>query len=273
MYAILLHGHQKLDRVARRHLTTLLGSDDHRFPNSKHILHFEGKRGPDAPRLKKRAGESPWHFIDPHREEDRELIGLIEQHYASLVSALREQHHSRAAFESAWLAHALVDGLTPAHHYPFGEAIEELRGEPHTTRKGLIGRAYVKGETPLQSVLRTFKLIGPHGVMTNHTTFEGGVYVILQPLKIKRGLPRDIDIKRFQELGIGEYFLQQAKEVAGFSFYARFLRRGWTPDLMRDVRLHLGPRLARLITLAWYGAYLDAQQPVPELKPKKGKKT
>jgi hypothetical protein len=107
--------------------------------------------------------------------------------------------------------------------------------------------------------------------MTNHTTFEGGVYVILHPLKIKRGLPREIDIQRFQELGIGEYFLQQAKEVAGFQLYARFLRRGWTPDLMRDVRLHLGPRLVRLITLAWYGAFAEAKQPLAE--PKKVKKS
>jgi len=268
MYAIFLHGHQKLDRVARRHLKTLLGDNNDKFPDTQHILHFEGSRGPDAPRLKQREGEQPWHFIDPHQEDDRALVAMVEQHYLALVAALREQHHARAAFEAAWLAHAMVDGLTPAHHYPFGAAIEELRGEPHTTRKGLIGRAYIRGETPVQSVMRTFKLIGPHGVMTNHTTFEGGVYVILQPLSIKRGLPRDIDMKRFEELGIGEYFLQQAKEVAGFSFYARFLRRGWTPDLMRDVRLHLGPRLVRLIALAWYGAYQESQK-----KPVKGKKS
>jgi len=272
MYAILLHGHQKIDRVARRHLGTLLADHDAQFPSSRAITYFEGKRGPDAPRLKKKAGEQPWHFIDPRNEDDRELVTMISGHYERLIEALREQNESRAAFEASWLAHALVDGLTPAHHYPFGEMIEELRGEPHTTRKGLVGRAYVKGDNVTQSILKTFKLIGPHGVMTNHATFEGGVYMILQPQRIKRGMPRDIDIKRFHEMGMGEYFLQQAKEVAGFSFYARFLRRGWTPDLMRDVRLHLGPRLVRLVTLAWYGAWEESQKP-PKKSAKKAKKS
>lgn len=266
MYAILLHGHQKIDAVARRHLAALL-DDDSAFPSARSIKYFEGKRGPDAPRLKRKAGEQPWHFIDPHDDDDRDLIKMIEGHYAALVQALRDHNESRAAFEASWLAHALVDGLTPAHHYPFGEAIEELRGEPHTTRKGLIGRAYVRGDNFTQSILKTFKLIGPHGVMTNHATFEGGVYMILQPQRINRGMPRDIDIKRFEELGLAEYFLQQAKEVAAFSFYARFLRRGWTPDLMRDVRLHLGPRLVRLVAVVWHGAYLESQK-----KPKRGKK-
>ena len=36
---------------------------------------------------------------------------------------------TRAAFEAAWLAHALTDGLTPAHHYPYQEAVSELMSD------------------------------------------------------------------------------------------------------------------------------------------------
>ena len=32
-----------------------------------------------------------------------------------------------AAFEAAWLAHAVTDGFTPAHHEPLEEQLEGLR--------------------------------------------------------------------------------------------------------------------------------------------------
>ncbi len=127
MYAVFLHAHQKIDRIAYRHLKKLLGEGAF-FPPLKSIYHFEGKNGPDATKLKNKENvDQPWHFINPLDVEDTDLHHYIADHYSALVKALKEKDEVRSAFEASWLAHALVDGLTPAHHYPYEEALEELR--------------------------------------------------------------------------------------------------------------------------------------------------
>src|SRR5581483_12067238 len=103
--------------------------------------------GPDAIKRKSPAQDEPWHYFEPFNSNDTQLLQLIDGHHTSLVRALREKNRTRAAFEAAWLAHALVDGLTPAHHYPYEEALEELRGEDRSSRTTLTSRALVKGET------------------------------------------------------------------------------------------------------------------------------
>jgi len=109
--------HQKIDRASRRLLKKLIGKDA-AFPSISQILHFEGINGPDGIKRKSPSKDEPWHYIDPTKDDDRALIGLINDHMANLVVALRTKNDERAAFEAAWLAHAIVDGLTPAHHYP-----------------------------------------------------------------------------------------------------------------------------------------------------------
>lgn len=49
---------------------------------------------------------------------------MIEDHHRNLCR--RSDNRQRAAFEAAWIAHAITDGLTPAHHYPLSDKIEEL---------------------------------------------------------------------------------------------------------------------------------------------------
>lgn len=259
MYAIFFHGHQKIDRVARKHLAVLLGEQDTRYPSMRKILHFEGKRGPDAARLKKSGDhEQPWHFVNPFDPYDRGLAGLIQDHYSELVQALKNDNVERSAFESAWLAHALVDGLTPAHHYPYEETLEDLRGDDRHSRKGIVGRAYVKGDTPYQSVSRSLKLVGPGGLLTNHALFEAGVFTIMMPLRLKQAMPDDDQIALMQELGIVKYFRRAAKEVAAFNLYERYVQKGWTPQLTRDVRRELVVRMVSVVTLAWYTAAVQA---------------
>ena len=46
--------HQKIDRVAHRHLQAFLPTG-HNFPTTRQILHFEGKNGPDG--IKKKSPE------------------------------------------------------------------------------------------------------------------------------------------------------------------------------------------------------------------------
>jgi hypothetical protein len=137
MYSVFFHAHQKLDRVAYRHLGALIDQDVF-FPTLKRILYFEGQRGPDSTNLKNNMNvEQPWHFINPFDDADTGIFKLIDGHYDNLVAALKSSDKMKAAYEASWLAHALVDGLTPAHHYPYEHEMERLRGgESRHNRKG-----------------------------------------------------------------------------------------------------------------------------------------
>ena len=125
--------HQKIDRSARKVLSGLL-IDNSLFPSKKLILHFEGKNGPDSAKAKLDGEHAPWHFYDPFDPDDGLLIEQIESHFEKLVKSLKGENKERSAFEASWLAHAIVDGLTPAHHFPFEAELEKLRGEGKETR-------------------------------------------------------------------------------------------------------------------------------------------
>lgn len=256
MYAIFFHAHQKLDRVARRHLDHLLVDDC--FPAAKQILKFEAGHGPDGVKLKRRQGDQPWHFINPEDNRDTALHSLINFHFDGLKKALKQEDEIRAAFEAAWLAHALVDGLTPAHHYPYEEELERLRGEDRDTRRGIIGRAYVKSDSIVESIQRSMRLVGPKGLLTNHAMFEAGAYTIIAPLKLNKAKPSAAEIERVLNDGVVAVFNELVKEVAGLKLYERFISRGWTQALCSDVRKELAPRMVKMVTLSWYAAAYEA---------------
>lgn len=271
MYAIVFHAHQKLDRVARRHLKRYIPQDGF-FPTRTQIIHFEAGRGPDNAKLKRQInGEQPWHFIDPFNPDDTELHEHIGVHYDGLVEALKDKDGVQSAFHAAWLAHALVDGLTPAHHYPYEEELERLRGgEARHTRKGLTGRLYVKSPSLRESVLMSTKLVGPKGLLTNHAMFEAGAYALIAPLSLNSGRPSRIDLEHAKDVGVTEVFKELVGEVAGLHLYDRFIAGGWTPRLARQVRKELAPRMVRMITLAWYCAFWEAEAAAkPDDTPKK----
>lgn len=258
MYAVFLHAHQKIDRIAHRHLLGIL-NDDVFFPSYDDIIHFEGQNGPDATKLKnKQDVEQPWHFINPFDESDTGLHELINTHYQTLVTALQSHDAVRSSFEAAWLAHALVDGLTPAHHYPYEEELEALRGSSRHSRKGLLGRAYVKGENHRDSVARSLQLLGPKGLLTTHALFEGGAYTIMAPLRLSNARPDMPALRDVRQHGLIETFQRLAREIASHDLYARFYATGWTPKLSRDIRRELAPRMVQMVTLAWYSALCDA---------------
>jgi len=76
--------HQKIDRVARKHLQPLL-ADKANFPSYKQIVHFEGKNGPDGIKRKSPAIDEPWHFINPKDPNDTALINTVEEHYQNIM--------------------------------------------------------------------------------------------------------------------------------------------------------------------------------------------
>lgn len=254
----LLGAHQKIDRLARSGLKRLL-KDNTVFPDAREILHFEGRNGPDAIKVKSPAKDEPWHYYSPFDTTDTRLIELIEIHYDQLVKALKQKDEVRAAFEAAWLAHAVVDGLTPAHHYPYEEALTELRGgegvESRTTYKE---KLVMPGETRRKRVHNNWKMWGSKGLLSTHFLFEWGVAALIAPFSIRQLKITEQDIKDLHAYGMLELFKRTAKEVSGLDMYHRYYEHGWTPRLARQVRNHLAPALVKMVTVAWYAASIDA---------------
>jgi hypothetical protein len=254
----LLGAHQKLDRLARNSLRYLL-DDNTVFPRPRAILHFEGVNGPDAIKRKSPAKDEPWHYYSPFDDTDTKLVDLIEIHYDQLVVALKGRDDVRAAFEAAWLAHAIVDGLTPAHHYPYEELLTELRGgagiETRTTVKEKI---VLPGDTRREQMRNNWKMWGPRGLLTTHGFFEFGVAALIAPFGHKPVKVTATDIDELNQYGVLELFRRKAKEISSLDMYHRYYEKGWTPKLARQVRNHLAPAIVKMVTLAWYAAAVDA---------------
>jgi hypothetical protein len=250
--------HQKLDRLARASLRPLLTKDEV-FPSTKAILHFEGINGPDAIKRKSPAIDEPWHYFSPFDQADTKLVNLIDLHYDQLVLALKNQDGVRAAFEAAWLAHALVDGLTPAHHYPYEEELMELRGgEGIETRTTIKEKLLMPGDTRREQVRNNWKMWGPRGLLTTHGLFEWGVAALIVPLSVRHVRITDHDLAELYQYGLLELFRRKAKEVSGLNMYETYYLHGWTSRLAKQVRNHLAPTIVKVVTLAWYAAAIDA---------------
>jgi hypothetical protein len=248
--------HQKIDRLARAGLGHLVGRG---FPSSRQIVHFEGVNGPDAIKRKSPARDEPWHFFSPFDENDTQIIQVIGSHYDELVKALKKNDEIRAAFEAAWLAHAVVDGLTPAHHYPYEEKLAELRGGlGNETRASLKDKMIMPGQTRREMLRNNWRMWGPKGLLTAHGVFEWGVALIMAPLTEKNIKLTKEDIKELNEQGMLDLFKRKAKEVAALSIYEEYVRLGWTPMLARRVRKKVVPVIVKTVTLTWYAAAIDA---------------
>jgi hypothetical protein len=174
------------------------------------------------------------------------------------VGALKEDNDARAAFEAAWLAHALVDGLTPAHHYPYEHELDLLHGEKRSERTKISQKFIVRTDSKRESLRRSLKVIGPKGLLTTHTLFEAGAFMIMQPMRLKKALPSSEDIEELHKRGLVDYFRMQAREIGALNMYKTFYKFGWTPKLARLVRRELAPRMVRVVVLAWYSALVDS---------------
>ncbi len=259
--------HQKIDRIARRHLGTLIDSENS-FPSIKTILHFEGLNGPDAIKRKSPAQDEPWHYFSPFNADDTVLLELIDGHYEKLVKALAKDDEVVAAFEAAWLAHAIVDGLTPAHHYPYEEKLDELRGGlGKETRSSYRDKLLMPGSTNRQAIANNWKMWGPKGLLTTHFAFEWGVSSILLPMHMgKRTTPTTKEMDEARAIEPTDYFVRLAKEVAAYGLYDEFYKHGWTAKLARTVRRQLVPTIVKAVTLIWYKAACEAESRPGNLK-------
>lgn len=253
--------HQKIDRIARRHLKSHIPKELH-FPTGTDILHFEGLHGPDGIKRKSPAKDEPWHFINPKNPNDRALFGMMREHIQNLALALRENNVERGSFEAAWLAHAVVDGLTPAHHYPLGDKIEELWGKAHTERISVIDKNVIKGINRRDTLSKNWQYWGPHGVFTAHILFEWGVALAIAPLRFDDASPHDDDFTALRGKGFDVIFLESLTRVSDLGMYDEFLKTGWSRKLIRQTRKELIPEIIKTVTLAWYEAILLAEKRV-----------
>jgi hypothetical protein len=252
--------HQKIDRVARRHL----GGKLHRktyFPGINAILHFEGLNGPDGIKRKSPAKDEPWHYLDPKDTTDTGLRDMISDHIKNLTQALVDDNHHRAAFEAAWMAHAITDGLTPAHHYPLEEKLEEMRdGQGLHTRTTTKEKLVLPGKTRREQLRNNWQFWGAKGIMTTHLAFELGVATTIAGQRINNSLPDDSEFDRVLKDGVITMFDEAVARIAQLELYEEFHRVGWTRRLAGDTKNILVPEIIRVVTLAWYYCDIMAQR-------------
>lgn len=253
--------HQRIDRIARRRLASHIpeGMD---FPTYRDIVHFEGKNGPDGIKRKSPAQDEPWHFINPDDDEDTALLDIIDEHIRNLSRALQQRNYYRAAFEAAWMSHAITDGLTPAHHYPYEQKIEELRGgaglDSRTTAKE---KLFFPGDTAVQRIKNNWEYWGAGGMMTTHLQFELGVMTALSGAKLsKRHRVTAAELTRLTHEGFRAQFVHIMKQVNRLGMYDEFQKKGWTTHLAQETRSELIPLIILAVCLGWYSAIMAAEK-------------
>jgi hypothetical protein len=254
----ILGAHQKIDRVAYRHLRKLTPAGTP-FPPIRSILSFEGKNGPDGIKRKSPARDEPGHYFDPFGQDEQEIFTHIREHYDQLVKHLKQGNQERAAFEAAWLAHSLVDGLTPAHHYPYEEELAKLRGgEGNETRTTVKDKIVLPGDNRREKVKNNWKMWGPRGLLTSHGLFEIGIATLIMPATLGEAAPSKKELETAREIGVVELFRRAAREIAVLDMFESYHRKGWTPKLAHRVRHKLGPTIVQTVTLTWYNALVEA---------------
>ena len=249
--------HQKIDRVARRQFGVLPGVAKG-FPGIKEILHFEGNNGPDGIKRKSPSQDEPWHYVDPTRPDDTELIEMILDHYHNLVEALRANNEPRAAFEAAWMAHAITDGLTPAHHYPLGDKIEQLWGKPKEERLSIKEKNIIKGDSRRDTVGKNWEYWGAKGVFLTHILFELGIATSIKTTRFTSVGPSHEWLGKAQSQDLSVVFLGAVQQVYALDMYHEFWSQGWSTKLAKQTREQLIPEIIRVVTYFWYAAYREA---------------
>jgi hypothetical protein len=258
----LIGTHQKIDRVARRKLQPYIPSVVH-FPTSKEIVRFEGLNGPDGIKKKSPKRDEPWHFINPVNPDDRQILTLIQGHENNLIQALKDKNNERAAFEAAWLAHAITDGLTPAHHYPYDEKLRELIGDDVDKQEILAKKLFTSADTWRGKFKNNYEFYKPNwrGLASAHLAFEFGVSLAVTPLRFKDVRLRSAERLKIQRAGgIVPLYMDVVWQVYDWRIYDKFLKTGWTTRLAQSVKADLMPTIIHTVLLSWYYCAWRASQ-------------
>lgn len=238
--------HQRIDRLAYQYMGKHLNMT--KFPSIKAILANEGRNGPDGAKYE---GGAEGHFYNP-KTEGAELLVIIHKYYDALVVALAKQDLNTAAKEASWLAHAVVDGLTPAHQFPYEEAVSTLTADTSHVRDTASKQFYIRGETMGASIEKTWKLTGPQGLLTSHTLFETSMALALQYFRPK------LQLQLPPKNSVDEIFRSRARLVKSLELYDKFMRRGPNPSMSLKLRRIVGPAMVEAVVLLWSLALEEA---------------
>ncbi|MGH7195546.1 MAG: hypothetical protein ACREGA_02090 [Candidatus Saccharimonadales bacterium] len=249
--------HQKIDRLAFR-LLMPLDVATAKLPGINQIIRFEGLDGPDGIKRKSPAEDELWHFYDPYDPADDQILQVLEDQKTSLIKALKSGDKTRAAFEMAWLAHGLVDGLTPAHHYPYEQELHQVSGLKKDERTSIKDKWLMPGATFSRQLANNWQIWGDKGLFFMHMLFEDGLAVIISPARFRDLSLGSGEIAAAYKKGLSQYFDEQAQLIAGYKIYDDFYRLGWTPKLMKTIHQKLMPAIIKTVALAWYCACIDA---------------
>ena len=200
----------------------------------------------------------------------------MEHHFGELCEALKKRDREQAAFQAAWLAHVIVDGLTPAHHYPYAEEIYLLGGRAPEEQTKISDKLLIKRQ-PVLSNLNLIKLVdnnwrlwGGKGLILTHGLFELGVALIIKPFSFRKIDLSRIKVNRYDQENLVKKFRYLAAEISKQEMYYHFYLWGWTPKLTLKVKNFLAPMVIKFIVLAWYAAMKEAgvvaRQPSPQLQ-------
>ena len=250
-----LGAHQKFNRNAYRQLLPYIEMS--KFPPLDKIQHFEGYNGPDGIKVKTpHRHEEPSHFYDPDAGHGP-LIDHLENHYESLVESLREKNPIRASFEAAWLAHTIVDGLTPAHHYPYEEELHLMysagKQEFNTRRNKVI----IQGDSRRQALQNNWQMWGSKGLLSTHIHFEAGVAAAVLTGTFREPLS-PLKVRQARRMGATDFFRDQALAIHRLRMYDRFYETSWTIGLARMVRKQLAPTIIQTLATEWILAAEEA---------------
>lgn len=282
--------HQRLDQAARKALTHYLPRGKY-FPASKEIVHFEGIRGPDGLKRKSPGVDEPSHMLVPddstnfnladtdlanagpanasgHEHLDqRSVLTIILDHHWNLVRALKQRNDVRAAFEAAWMAHMLTDGLTPAHHFPLSKVQDELMTDKEMMRVfGQPIKGVMHGRSMLETLRNNWLYWGAGGHMSKHIAYEYGVAMIAATLPPKSIIP-EIQPSDLEDVQVEHIFDKSLKLVKSLKMYERFCQDGWTTELALQTKEILLPEIVKAVMLGWYSAAAEAYN----IKPKPAK--
>ncbi len=164
------------------------------------------------------------------------------------------------------MAHAIADGLTPAHHYPYSEVVDELMLDMDYKKIfGVEIKGIMRGHNLLEATRNNWIYWGAGGVMTKHIAFEYGIAYAVAASKQKELLPKIEGKLDVSKIDIKKEFYKSLERVNQLDMYGRFLKDGWTTQLAFDVKQVLVPEVVRAITMAWLSS-LPEKQKMPNRK-------
>lgn len=190
--------------------------------------------------------------------DTRSVIEMIIDHRWNLVRALKSKNQVRAAFEAAWMAHMITDGLTPAHHFPLSDVKEELMTDKEFVKVfGEPLKGVMHGRNMLETLRNNWLYWGAGGHMSKHIAYEYGVLMIAAAIPPK-AMEVALTTADLAELDTEQMFRQALERVRKLHIYTRFLETGWTTELATETKEVLLPEITRAITLGWYSAAAEA---------------